>query len=251
MRTTPVKNFTTIDSIYGKFIVNRNCTYQAEALIKTGVPHIQPELNNMFAIVSTLPENCVILDAGANIGLVSVPLSQLVKEKNGSVYAFEVQKMLYYALCGTIALNELDNLHIFNYGLGSEEKILKVPVPDYSNAEDYGEVSLVMPNVLNRYNVFQDIEIYKIDQLELERLDFLKIDVEGMEIDVLQGGRKTIETYRPWCWIEYTHTDKQALKSQFAGLNYIIYQIDYANILCCPNEKLAESGITITDIPLF
>jgi hypothetical protein len=39
-----INNFVVIDSIYGKFIVNRYCDYQAEALIKTGATHIEPEL---------------------------------------------------------------------------------------------------------------------------------------------------------------------------------------------------------------
>jgi FkbM family methyltransferase len=250
MKTTPVKNFTEIDSIYGKFIVNRNCSYQADALIKTGVPHIQEELDKMFVIVDALPKECVILDVGANIGLVGVPLAHAVKDKKGVVYAFEVQKMLYYALCGTVALNDLDNLHVFNYGLGAEESTLSVPVPDYSKAEDYGEVSLVMTRILDKYNNFESVDIYTIDGLELQRLDFIKIDVEGMEIEVLKGGADTIKKYRPWCWIEQWNVDKKTLISQFDDLDYTIYQMDGANILCCPNEKLKALGTTI-NAPLF
>lgn len=245
MKITPVKNFTEMETIYGKFIVNRHCKYQADALIKTGVPHIQEELEKIFKIVETLPNNCLLLDIGANIGLVGVPLSLAVKEKKGFVYSFEVQKMLYYALCGTIALNDIDNLHVFNYGLGSEEKIMQVPIPDYGKEEDYGEVSLVMDRILNKYNSFEEIEIYTIDSLNLERLDFVKIDVEGMEIDVLKGGKNTLIKYRPWCWIEQWNVDKNELKSQFLNMDYTIYQMDGANILCCPNEKLRETNLKI------
>ena len=44
-----VNNFTVIESIYGRFVVNRHCKFQAEALIKTGKPHIQDELNLLCA----------------------------------------------------------------------------------------------------------------------------------------------------------------------------------------------------------
>lgn len=237
MNITPVNNFTVMDSIYGKFIVNRHCSFQADALIKTGVPHIQEELEKMFYIVDTLPEDCVLLDVGANIGLVGVPLAQAVKAKSGVVYSFEVQKMLYYALCGTVALNDLDNLHVFNYGLGSENTSMDVPVPDYSKAEDYGEVSLVMERILNKYNTFESVDIYTIDGIDLPRLDFIKIDVEGMEIEVIKGGAETIKKYRPYCWIEQWNVDKNLLKAQFNGLDYVIYQMDGANILCVPKEN--------------
>jgi FkbM family methyltransferase len=250
MKTTPVNNFTEIQSIYGKFIVNRHCSYQAEALIKTGIPHIQEELDKMFAIVNSLSEGSIILDIGANIGLVGVPLAKLVKEKNGTVYCFEVQKMIYYALCGTVALNDLDNLHVFNYGLGSTKTKLSVPIPDYSKEEDYGEVSLVLPHILDKYTNFESVDIDTIDNLNLPRLDFIKIDVEGMEIEVLKGGVETIKKYRPWCWIEQWRVDKDTLISQFNNIDYTIYQMDFLNVIACPNEKLSTLGLTI-NAPIF
>ena len=105
-----INNFTVVESIYGRFIVNRHCSHQAEALIKTGIPHIQSELKQILTIVSSLPNECLIIDAGANIGLVSVPIAQAVKGKHGVVHSFEPQRMLFYALCGTAALNDLENL---------------------------------------------------------------------------------------------------------------------------------------------
>jgi hypothetical protein len=39
-----VNNFAVLESVYGRFVVNRHCAYQAETLIKTGYPHIEPEL---------------------------------------------------------------------------------------------------------------------------------------------------------------------------------------------------------------
>jgi len=76
-----VSNFVVIDSIYGKFIVNRHCHFQAETLIKTGATHIEPELKNIFAVVSMLPEGAFALDAGANIGFVSIPLAGALIKK--------------------------------------------------------------------------------------------------------------------------------------------------------------------------
>ena len=50
-----VNNFTVIESVYGNLIVNRHCTNQAEALIKTGRPHIEGELRKILMIVGSLP----------------------------------------------------------------------------------------------------------------------------------------------------------------------------------------------------
>jgi len=232
-----INNFVVIDSVYGQFIVNRHCYFQAESLIKTGYPHIQQELEAIVNIVKNLPENSVSIDVGANIGLVCVPIANTVKAKGGVVYAFEVQKMLYNALCGTVALNDLDNLHVSNYGVGDKKEKLKVPTPDYSQPLDYGGVSLVNQNEIES---FDEVEICTIDSLDLNRLDFIKVDVEGMEISVLQGGVKTIEKYRPLCWIEYWKIDKNQIKDFFQKLNYNMFLMDELNVFCVPEEKLGR-----------
>ena len=94
-----------------------------------------------------------------------------------------------------------------------------------------------MERILNKYNTFESVDIYTIDGIDLPRLDFIKIDVEGMEIEVIKGGAETIKKYRPYCWIEQWNVDKNLLKAQFNGLDYVIYQMDGANILCVPKEN--------------
>jgi len=237
-----MNNFVAIDSIHGQFIVNRHCSYQAEALIKTGATHIEPELQNIYAVINTLGEGAVAIDAGANIGFVSIPLSNWLRQKGGIVHAFEVQRMLYYALCGSAALTDGDNLFTHHCGLGNTQKTLKVPIQNYGEPKDFGTVSLKEQTNISAY---ENVDITTIDSLNLIRLDFLKIDVEGMEIEVLCGGQETIRKHRPWCWIEYWMVDKELLKQQFEGLNYEIYVMDQLNILCAPKEKLAASNLNI------
>ena len=242
-----MNNFVVIESIHGKFIVNRHCSFQAEALIKTGATHIENELKNIYAVINILPEESVALDAGANIGFVCVPIANWLKNKNGKVYAFEPQKMLYNALCGTASLNDLDNLIIENIAIGSNKGQLKIPKQDYSKPKDFGMVSLAKQEEISSYD---NVKVTSIDNLNLNRLDFLKIDVEGMEIEVLSGAIKTIQQYRPWCWIEYWMIDKNLLLNQFKNLNYKIFTMDTLNVLCAPEEKLKESQLNV-NAPLF
>lgn len=236
----PVNNFTVIESIYGRFIVNRHCTFQAEHMIKSGEPHIQPELINILAIVGSLPPDCVVVDAGANIGLVAIPMAEVIKEKRGTVYAFEVQRMLYYALCGSAALNDLDNLHVKREAVGRARGSIKVPHINYGHPQDFGLLSLVDQD--HNYS-FETIDLIAIDDLGLPRLDFLKIDVEGMEEDVLAGARRMIETHSPWCWVEYWKCGPEAIKTAFLGLEYKFYCADEMNLLCAPVSRLKDGEI--------
>lgn len=241
----PVKNFTPIESIYGTFIVNRHCAFQAEALIKTGQPHIQEELNKVLAVVNSLPNDCVVLDAGANIGLLAIPMAQVVAPKNGRVYAYEAQRMMSYALAGATALNDIANLFVVNEALGEKQQTLRAPSPDYGKPQDFGLFSLVE----QKEEYPETIQATTIDALQLPRLDFLKVDIEGMEIQLLKGGKNTIHTHSPWCWIEYWKVDIDEIKAQFEGLDYQFYIMDQLNLLCAPATRLAGSGINI-DAPL-
>jgi FkbM family methyltransferase len=237
-----INNFTIVESIYGRFIVNRHCSHQAEALIKTGVPHIQSELKQILTIVNSLPKECVIIDAGANIGLVSVPIAQAVKEKRGVVHSFEPQRMMFYALCGTAALNDLENLFVHLNGAGAGKGFLKIPRIDYGKPQDFGMVSLARQDEIDEY---ERVPIAVIDELELPRLDFLKVDVEGMELEVLKGASRMINAHRPWCWVEYWKVDRNAIKEQFEGLGYRFYLMDSLNMLCAPSSRVAAQGIDV------
>ena len=232
----PINNFAVIESEYGKFIVNRHCAHQADHLIKTGRPHIQPELNNILALVSHLPESCIAVDAGANIGLVAIPLAQALLSRKGVVHAFEAQRMMHYALCGSAALNDLENLIIRNKALGSRQCVLRAAKPNYAEPQDFGLFSLTAQDG----DLLEEVEVVTVDSLELPRLDFLKIDVEGMEIEVLTGARRSLERYRPSAWIEYWKVEISAIKSAFHDLGYQFYQMDPLNLLCLPMDKFPQ-----------
>ncbi len=210
-------------------------------MIKTGHPHIQDELNNILAVVGLLPENCVIVDAGANIGLVAIPMAQAVAARHGVVHAFEVQRMMFYALCGSAALNDLETLILYNQALGANLETLAAGQPDYGRPQDFGLYSLVgQPEAgPNR------VDVVTIDSLGLPRLDFVKIDVEGMEIDVLKGCRNSLKRHQPWCWVEYWKVNVDDIKAQFAGLHYKFYVMDRLNLLCAPVARLVASPLTI------
>ena len=235
----PVNNFTVIESDYGRFVVNRYSAYQADFLIKTGRPHLEKELQTLLAIVRTLPAGAITVDGGANIGLIAIPLALALAANGGKVIAFEAQRMMFYALCGGAALNDLENLEAFNKALGAKAGRIRVPRVNYGVEQDFGTVTLTGEPAEG-----EEVDLVAIDSLGLPRLDFLKIDVEGMEIDVLKGAATTIRQYHPWCWIEYWKVGEDRIKSVFHGQRYKFFRMDELNMLCAPGER-ASSEIKI------
>lgn len=241
-----VPNFTILDSVHGRFIVNRHDALQPAALLRTGRTHIEGEIANILTVARLLEPDSVAVDAGANIGFTAVPLARALRDKRGVVHAFEPQRMLAYALAGTAALNDLDNLQIHQHALGAANERQAMTVPDYAAAQDFGQIGLVSPPGERT----EHIDIVTIDGLALPRLDFLKIDVEGMELEVLEGGRATVAANAPWCWIEYWKSDAEAIKRHFAGQDYAFYRASEHNMLCVPARRAAGIPLSISAPPM-
>jgi FkbM family methyltransferase len=248
-----INDFVVLDSVHGKFIVARTCAFQAESLVKTGRTHIEGELANIFAIIDTLPTDCIVVDGGANIGFFTVPVAQRIKQRGGRVISFEPQRQLFNALSGSLALNELDNVFLHNMGLGDgRQSTAYLPAIDYSQPTDFGTVSLSVDDTVKEHPWMRtrSVDIDSIDGLMLPRLDFIKLDVEGFEIPALQGGLKAIAKYRPYIWVEYFITGAKEIKQALGPVkDYSYYIVDYQNMLCIPNEHLTT--INMTNCPTF
>lgn len=236
-----VNNFVVIESVYGKFIVNRHCDFQADALIKTGKTHIEQEISNIFVIIDCLPSDAVVIDGGANIGFFSVPVAQRRKDIN--ILSFEPQRMIHNALAGTLVLNDINNVILHYAALGSNSRWVTIPNIDYGKPQDFGMVKLnKQVNATDNQWINPRLSCtVRIDDLKLDRLDFIKLDVEGFECEALDGGTKTIQKYLPWIWVEYMLVGEQAivdiLDSMCVGDDYDCYIADYQNMLCVPKNK--------------
>ena len=216
-------------------------------MVKTGRTHIESELNNIFAIVDTLPADAVIVDGGANIGFFSIPVAYITQGRGTKIIAFEPQRQLFQALGGSLALNGYQHVYLHNCGLGAEPGIAQLPAVDYSVAQDFGTVSLSNETTVDEYGWMNDrvVDITSIDAMELPRLDFFKLDVEGYEVPALKGALNTIKKYRPWIWVEYFITGTDPIKQVLADLDdYVFYLVDYQNMLVAPKERLSKITTT-------
>lgn len=221
-------NFVICQSKYGYFIVNRHDIHQYQSLKNDKTPHIDDEIVKITEICTLLGPNPVIIDGGSNIGLITIPIATLIKSK---IISFEPQPQIFYALCGNIILNNLNNIIAINKGLGSQNKIMYVPYIDYNVENDFGDVELQESGT-------NSVEIITIDSLNLNKVDFIKLDVEGMEIEALIGAKNTIDRFRPWCWVEYFKSDLQTITTFFKSKNYNIFLVDKANLVAVPDKTV-------------
>jgi FkbM family methyltransferase len=142
----------------------------------------------------------VALDIGANLGAHTLPLAQFVGP-SGVVVAFEPQRILFQILCGNVALNEIGNVRALPFALGRAAGSIKVPALDYSSINNFGGIPLGTEQG-------EDVTVITLDQLTLAKVKLIKIDVEGMELEVLGGGSAMLARCRPILYVENDRADR-------------------------------------------
>lgn len=231
-----------VETSYGKIIVNNN-DYIGKEIIKTGYWEID-DIRLVEIIILELMKKKTgrdfhFYDIGANIGTYSLAIGNL--DSRLKVTAFEAQAQIYYMLCGTVAINGLRNVVCKNAAVSeSVGEILEIRIPDYTKDGSFGSVELIKPIYSdNQKFLFTNTE--KINTLTIDSLsgdiDFIKIDVEGMEDKVLKGGREKIAAHRPVVYVEIYKTDRNFVISFFRDLDYVLY-IDEStfNLIAFPRE---------------
>ncbi len=107
-------------------------------------------------------------------------------------------------LCANLALNGIVNMRTLLAGAGRERGLAQVPVLDYTAANNFGGVSLGVGEAS------EPVDIIPVDALGLARCELIKIDVEGMEGEVLAGAASTIARHRPVLYVENDRREKSA-----------------------------------------
>jgi FkbM family methyltransferase len=162
------------------------------------------EMAIMSAYVNS---DSVVVDVGANIGAFTVPLAQKAKK----VYAIEPQVEVFEVLKDNIALNNLNNVEAINCAVGHHRQ------PGYYTPNPFG------PGIVRIESEGPvGVDVIPLDDLDFAP-DFIKIDVESMEAQVLGGGIRTIMNHRPVMFIEGSMESKEVL--------YILSMLKYC---ACP-----------------
>ncbi len=157
-------------------------------------------------------QDSVCFDIGANYAYYTVPLARLCPE--GTVYAFEPIPPTYRVCKKIIEHYHFKNVQLFQKGVGEKKAIMQFEAPLQSS----GFISAGQAHMKGRHNELPEKRIYypwnenRIYECEvisideefpgLERLDFIKIDIEGAELFALKGMINTLKKFRPVILIE-------------------------------------------------
>lgn len=170
------------------------------------------------------------IDCGANIGTHTVEWSRLMHGW-GQVLSFEAQERIYYALAGNVTLNNCFNARVVFAAVGETSGHILVPQPNYLLAGSYG--SLEIRRTPHTEDIGQDIDyraeaalsapLIALDDLNMPRLDLIKIDIEGMEIEALRGADRLIRKTLPMILLEFIKSDQALIRDFLQARGYRVF----------------------------
>jgi FkbM family methyltransferase len=195
-----------------------------------------------------LKKDMVAIDIGANLGEYTLFMAKRLT--NGKVFSFEPMHKMIKQLEENIALNGFKNIQVCPYGLA--ERNHQAQVHELDDPHE-GLGTLYIGD--RKSKEATTVELCTLDSvfrsLKVNRLDFIKMDIEGSELRALHGGRDTITKFRPYVLVEinaltykaagYTVADVGIF---FLGLRYTPHEVNKAGKLV-PCSALPEFGNVI------
>lgn len=191
-------------------------------------------------MVDTIKEGDVACDIGANLGYYSILMSELVGA-SGMVYAFEPNPPIYEMLRSTMTLNGFDSrASLVNCALvdmpGEGEIDLFVPTTDPKNA------SIVPAGFEHPTGATFKVRRRNINDFGLQKLDFVKIDIEGAELGVLKSLQRLKQAHQPKIVAEVNFARSYSYEEIVALLGYggELLHIDFSSDVVPLTRKMVE-----------
>ncbi len=234
---------------HGNIIVNRFDTNQTNSLFKTGRALDYSEISALGMLLKNAPSYATCLDVGANFGLFSLEFGRILAPKKGVCHGFEAQRIIAYMAAGTMMLNGVENVHIHHKAVGREAGKIPIPRFDYSKEASFGSIEFghrqqefIGQHPQDDSEVSEMVEVVTLDSQDFANVFLIKVDVEGMEQEVLAGGKELIARDKPVLCLEWLKSDKPALVAAVKSFGYEVYEWQQ-DLICVDPEKKASYQI--------
>lgn len=186
-------------------------------------------------LFSLLKPGFTVIDIGSNIGQTALICAKSIG-KTGKIIGFEPDTINFEKAQRNIKLNSFSNITIHNLALGQrkEEVPLKINSPQNRGGNRIDRTLTDSKNII-QVDTLDNI----VSKLNISAVDLIKIDVEGFELEVLNGAKETIDKFKPLMFIEMN--DKN-LKEQNVSAKELLSSLLHNNY----SVKEAVSGKNIT-----
>jgi FkbM family methyltransferase len=260
------QNLNHCDTKYGRFSFPKADMYIGRSLEVYG-QYCESEVDLFQQI---LRKGDIVVDAGANIGAFTVPISKMIGSE-GMVYAFEPQPFLCSLLSLNLLANDCFNARALSIALGERAGKITVPNFNYGARNNFGGISFAAPHpkIEAGTGALGIAKMRLDDVIDVPALRLIKADVEGMELAFLKGAKKILKTHKPYLYLECDKVDAaDALIGFLESLGYrcfwhisalfdegnwkgcaenVFGNATCVNLLCVPDDTKVEKFNPATD----
>lgn len=152
-----------------------------------------------YYVYHNIPRKRTMIDIGANIGIFARPSA----EQFDRVICFEPVTKIFEVLQKN--MEDYNNVELHNVGISNQEQTVKFQMKTLKCGESF-QVDKYEDNP-----IFENFEcrLVTLDQYNFDQVDWVKIDVEGFELAVLEGSAETLKRNRPWLLLEDNENSQQ------------------------------------------
>ena len=220
------------------------CGFQNDYLYQSALSSGSNEPHFEEIIERLINENSVVLDVGSNIGTHSILLSK--KAKSGQVYAFEPQSLVFSILQNNLLLNNCTNVTPYRFAVSDvNNSVISMEAFSFSGER----INNGATRVDSKSRGYGDLVLTRnLDSFKFRAVDFIKMDIQGSEVNALFGAEELIARHRPIIFIEIEELHLQALGfnskvliEKLLWFDYALYRIETSypcDHLCIPLEMV-------------
>lgn len=182
-------------------------------------------LEYVYHLPQLVKQGDKVIDIGANLGYYTCPLADLVGE-SGRVYAVEPVPVIFSVLKRNVGKRR--NVELLNYALGEQERTIEMANDSVASAGYFGTGrNFVSEGELSKDAVRFTAQMKRGSELfgAMEKIDFIKCDIEGYERVVLPELRPLIEKFHPTVLVETDGESRQQMIRMFTELGYSAYML--------------------------
>jgi FkbM family methyltransferase len=161
-----------------------------------------------------LPEDGVMYDIGANLGTVTIPIAR--QRPRARLFAFEAQPAIHHLLVRNVGLNGLTNVQVFHCAVGERDGEIAFPAPPLTSTGNFGGIGRDA-----KVKQMGTVAMRRLDSLGLPPPNLVKIDVEGFDLEVVEGGLGLVRRHKPVLFYEALRASKTA------ELNLLLHDVGY------------------------
>jgi FkbM family methyltransferase len=184
--------------------------------------------DSSFGVLNYVSEGDAILDIGGNIGQTAMMMADKAKS-GGRVFSFEPFPTTYEKFVNNLSLNPALQkiVSITNCAMGDAPAVLKM----YRDCETNSGSNRILVDVSQNSGDLVEVPVLTVDKFVsdngIQKIDFVKIDVEGFEMNVLKGAVETLKKYLPALFIELNDKSLQYQGSSAAELVGFLKNLGY------------------------